>query len=470
LDPDARAGAFADEARAALTDAKLQRALSGATARLREQRALAFAGFDAGDRLRDEARRIKLATLDRLDEHLARFAERLEERGGVVHWAADAAEARAIILGLIEARGARRVVKSKSMTSEEIDLGAALEAAGIESVETDLGEYIIQLAREAPSHIIVPAIHKTRGDVADLFVRHHGTPRREEPEALTAEARQRLRGTFLRAEVGITGANFAISEAGALAIVENEGNVRLTTGLPRCHIALVGMEKLIPDLSSLAVFLRVLARSATGQKMTSYVSLLSGPRRPDEEDGPDELHVVLLDNGRSRLLADPVLRESLACIRCGACLNACPVYEHAGGHAYGWVYPGPIGAVINPTLVGHERAGALPFASTLCGACREVCPVRIDLPHLLLAQRERVIRAGGRSARGSWAARIFAAVMARPGLYARLGCWVSWTTRGLARSGRIRWLPGLEAWTRDRDLPAPARRSFRALFEERDRG
>jgi len=467
---EVRSQHFAEGAREALEDPRLQRALAEATGRLRDQRAEAFASFAPGDALRAEARRIKLETLAHLEEHLETFTERFEARGGVLHRAADADEACRVVVDLVRARGVRLAVKSKSMTSEEIALNDALEAAGVETLETDLGEYIIQLAGEAPSHIIVPAIHKSVGDVASLFREHHKSEAAEKHEDLTREARERLREAFLRADVGITGANFAIAETGSLAIVENEGNVRMATSLPRLHIAIVGMEKLVPDLSSLAVFLRILARSATGQKMTSYVSLVSGPRRSGEEDGPEELHVVVLDNGRSQLLADPELRESLACIRCGACLNACPVYQHAGGHAYGWVYPGPIGAVINPSLVGHEKAGVLPFASSLCGACREVCPVGIDLPRLLLAQRARVVQSGNGPGGGGGRlfTRLAAFVLARPRLYrgaARLARWVSlpWV-----RGESIRRLPGLGAWTRTRDFPAPARQSFRERWEKRD--
>jgi L-lactate dehydrogenase complex protein LldF len=466
---EVRSQYFAEGVRAALKDPQLQRALSEATGRLREQRAEAFASFPPGDALRAEARRIKLETLASLEQQLEIFAERFEARGGVLHRAADADEACRIVIDLVRARGGRLAVKSKSMTSEEIALNEALEAAGVETLETDLGEYIIQLAGEAPSHIIVPAIHKSVRDVAELFREHHGSDAGLRHEALTREARKRLREAFLRADVGITGANFAVAETGSLAIVENEGNVRMATSLPRLHIAVMGMEKVIPDLASLAVFLRILARSATGQKMTSYVSLVSGPRRSDEEDGPEELHLVVLDNGRSRLLADPELREALACIRCGACLNACPVYQHAGGHAYGWVYPGPIGAVINPSLVGHEKAGALPFASSLCGACREVCPVGIDLPRLLLAQRARVVESGrgpgGRA--GRLLLGLYSALARRPFLYRGAARLARWATRPWVRGDAIPRLPGLGAWTRTRDLPAPARRSFRERWEER---
>ncbi|MEE9280151.1 MAG: LutB/LldF family L-lactate oxidation iron-sulfur protein [Myxococcota bacterium] len=463
------ANRFAANAREALADGELQRALGGATQRLSLARHDAFADFPEGEALRTRAREIKRRTLDRLDGYLEELATSVEARGGTVHWASDAAEAREIVLGLARERGARVAVKSKSMTTEEIALNEALAAAGIEPVETDLGEYILQIAEESPSHIIAPAIHKTKDQISDLFAEKHGTARRERHEEITREARGVLRRRFLEADLGITGVNFAVAETGSIAIVENEGNARLSTSLPRCHIAVMGMEKVIPDLDSLAVFLRILARSATGQKMSSYVSLITGPRREGEEDGPAELHLVILDNGRSAILADPVLRESLYCIRCGACLNVCPVYKHAGGHAYGWVYPGPIGAVVTPSLVGHARAAPLPFASSLCGACREVCPVRIDLPHLLLAQREKVL-ALTRAKPGERAlVSAFALAMRFPALYRMASRLARWLSIPFAREGQLRRAPLLSAWTRTRDLPAPARETFRQRWR-RSRG
>ena len=466
---EVRSQHFAEAAGEALRAPELQRALAASTDRLARLREAAFSDFPEGDALRDRARAIKQQTLLGLDRYLDEFATRAEANGCVVHWAPDAADANEIVCRLAVERGARLAAKSKSMTTEEIGLNDSLESAGVRSVETDLGEYIIQLANEAPSHIIIPAIHRNVGQIADLFHEKHGTPRSEQHEQLTREARSRLRAVFLEADLGITGANFAIAQTGSIAIVENEGNVRLTTALPRCHIAVVGMEKVIPDLASLGVFLRILARSATGQKMSSYVSLITGPRREWEEDGPEELHIVILDNGRSRLLADPVLREALACIRCGACLNVCPVYRHAGGHAYGWVYPGPIGAVINPSLVGPERAGALPFASSLCGACREVCPVRIDLPKLLLHQRAKVTsrapQSGSRLER--LLVRLFARAMASPVLYALAARAARHAARPFARRGWIRRAPGLGGWTAARDFPAPARESFRERWARR---
>lgn len=449
---------FADATRRALADEHLQEVLADVTSRFRQGRATAFAAFPEGEALRDLARQVKARTIHQLDRHLERLADAFAERGGQVHFAANAEEARRIVVDLARQANARLAVKSKSMTTEEIDLNAALMAAGVETVETDLGEYILQLAGESPAHIIAPAIHKTRADVTELFAEKLGSPRLTRHEELTQEARRHLRGKFRDADLGITGVNFAVAETGTLVVVENEGNARLTTTLPRVHVAIMGLEKVVPDWPSLAVFLEILARSATGQKMSSYVSVLTGPRRPGEQDGPEEVHLVILDNGRSRLLADPALREALYCIRCGACLNACPVYRRSGGHAYGWVYSGPIGAVIDPALLGYRRAAPLPFASSLCGACREVCPVRIDLPRLLLEQRARVLSAGGGRLRDGVAVRTFARICSSPRLY-RLASRLLRLAARLRRRGEG-WRPPFLAWGRERDLPPPPPATF----------
>lgn len=459
---------FIPGVRKALADPRLQEVLGSTTARFRSKRSAAFATLPEGETLRDLARQIKATTLAELDRHLQRLSETVTRAGGTVHWAADAAEAQQLVVALIRRYRARLVVKSKSMTTEEIGLNEALEGAGAEVVETDLGEYIIQLAGERPSHIIAPAIHKSREDVTELFVDKLGSPRLERHEELTQEARRHLRESFRRADLGISGVNFAVAETGTIAVVENEGNARMATSLPRVHVAIMGMEKVIPDLPALAVFLRLLARSASGQAMSSYVSLITGPRREGEADGPEDFHLIVLDNGRSLLLADPRLRESLYCVRCGACLNVCPVYRHAGGHAYGWAYSGPIGAVITPTLVGHARAAALPFASSLCGACREVCPVRIDLPGLLLEQRRKVVaktRGAGRRIERILT-QLFVAVMASERRYRWLTRVLDWVSRPWVRRGRSWRPPGISGWTRFRDLPAPARKRFRDRFHE----
>src|SRR5262249_8431913 len=292
---------------------------------------------------------------------------------------------------LLQERNATRVVKSKSMATEEIHLNTALEGAGISTVETDLGEWIIQLARETPSHIVVPAIHKSKRQIADLFVAKLGIEPTDDVGKLTSAARRILRQRFAEADAGISGVNFGVAETGSVLILENEGNIRLTTGLPKLHIAVMGIEKVIPRFADLDVFLKLLPRSGTGQRLTAYQSLITGTKISPGDEGPDEVHIVLMDNGRSRMLGHPVTRQSLACIRCGACLNACPVYQQVGGHAYGSVYPGPIGAVITPQLIGIGKASQLPYASSLCGACREVCPVKIDIPELLLHLRAEVV-------------------------------------------------------------------------------
>ena len=456
---ESRSHLFLDGVRKALDDSNLQQALGNATERFIKSRNDSFATFPEGEALRDRARQIKEDTIAHLDHYLEQLADSVRRQGGHIHWAADASEARQIIVELARQYDSKLAVKSKSMTTEEVGLNEALEQAGVEPVETDLGEYIIQLANETPSHIIAPAIHKTKDEVAELFVQKLGSPRLDRHEDLTREARRHLRDKFRNADLGISGVNFAIADTGSIVVVENEGNARLTTSLPRVHIALMGMEKVIPDLSSFAAFMRILARSATGQKMGSYVSIITGPRRRDEEDGPEAFHLVVLDNGRSRLLADPVLRESLFCIRCGACLNACPVYRHAGGHAFGSVYSGPIGSVITPSYIGHDKAAELPFASTLCGACRDVCPVRINIPHLLLEQRKNVVaEAKGKQQR---LVRWFGRVNASERNYRwalRLAYWLS---RPFVRNGRMPSAPTLSAWTRTRDFPAPARQSFR---------
>ena len=346
----------------ALQDRELGGAL-GRLSALRQLRAAAVSEVPEWETLRVIAAAAKDHALAHLDAHLVQLEARIIALGGVVHWAADGDAARRIIIDLARDRGVRTVVKSKSMVTEEIHLNPAFDAAGIKVIETDLGEYVCQLSCEAPSHLIAPIIHKSVASVSELFTKKLGVDRTDQPEELNRVARQVLRAEFLAADMGITGVNFAVAETGTVVVVENEGNARLCTTRPRIHVALMGIEKVLPRLADLGVLLRLLARSATGQRASVYVSLISGPRRAGETDGPEEFHLVILDNGRTRLLADPQLRESLRCIRCGACLNVCPVYERVGGHAYEAVYSGPIGAVITPALEGLERAGELPFAS-----------------------------------------------------------------------------------------------------------
>ncbi len=447
---------FGENAKAALADAHLRGALKNATSLFGERRKAAAASLPNWEALRSEARAIKDDVLLHLDRYLEEFVRNAESRGAKVHWAQDAAEANSIICGLATERKARTVVKSKSMTTEETHLNAALEAAGMQVVETDLGEYIIQLADEPPSHIIAPAIHKTRGQIAQLFNAELGMPLTDDVARLTSTARETLRDRFAAADLGISGVNFAIAETGTIVIVENEGNIRLTTSLPRAHIAVMGIEKVLPRFADLDVFLKLLPRSGTGQRLTTYQSYITGTKRTATDEGPEELHIVLLDNGRSRMLAHPVTRQSLACIRCGACLNACPVYQQVGGHAYGSVYPGPIGAVITPQLMGIQKAAQLPFASSLCGACREVCPVKIDIPRLLLHLRGEISpRKGKLSERLAF--KMWAQVMMSPSLY-KLSSVV----------GRImqRFFPVAKAWTNGRDLRPIESKSFHELWSD----
>jgi L-lactate dehydrogenase complex protein LldF len=371
---------------------------------------------------------------------------------------------------LAKARGVRSVVKAKSMTTEEIELNHALEAARIRPVETDLGEYIIQLAHERPSHIIVPAIHKTREQISDLFAEKLQSGRPNEVAEITAMARARLRNEFLSAGMGITGANFAIAETGTIVLVENEGNIRLSTQVPNIHVAVVGIEKVIPRFGDLSVFLRLLPRSGTGQKLTAYVSFLNGPRAKPKGRDKHEFHLVLMDNGRTKILADEQMRESLYCIRCGACLNVCPVYQKIGGQAYGWIYPGPIGAIISPQLQGLKQAAELPFASTLCGACRDACPVSINIPELLLALRAKVREAQGGKLTEAFAMRSLSIVGQRPGWFGASGRIGRALAKVFSSNGKMRRIPfaPIKHWMRYRDLDSPPELSFREQWKEQN--
>jgi L-lactate dehydrogenase complex protein LldF len=460
---------FRTQAARTLGDERLLKTLDAATGRFAGESQRAVADVAEWEQLREYARQVKAHTLARLDHYLTELETRVTEQGGKIFWAPDGDAARHYILGVATRHEASLVVKSKSMTTEEIDLTDALGRMGIEAVETDLGEFIIQLAREQPYHIIAPAIHKTQEEVRNLFQRHLGEAG-DDIAALTQTARRALRRKFAAAQVGITGANFAVAETGSICVVENEGNARLSTALPRVHIVVMGIEKVLPRLDDLAVFLRLLPRAATGQKLTSYVSLFSGPRRADERDGPEEFHLVLLDNGRSRVLADERTRTTLSCIRCGACLNTCPVYRKAGGHSYGWVYSGPIGAVLTPQLRATPSAAELPFASSLCGACGDVCPVKIPLPDFLLELRARMTarpRLYPRADRKRRVVRVWAAVMASPRRYRLASTLARWLLRPLARDGYVQRLPGVwSAWTKTRAFPAPAAKPFRTRWKE----
>ena len=460
---------------AALSDTKLQLALrrvGGFDTARRE--AIDELTPQVWEELRERARQIKRHAIDNLDYYLELLYDRVTANGGEVHFARDADEANAIVASIAHSRGVKLAIKSKSMVSEEMGLNHALAEERVEALETDLGEYIIQLAEETPFHIIAPAIHKSKEEVSQLFAEKIDRPNLVQIEEMAQAARETLRERFLQAEMGITGANFLVAETGTLVIVTNEGNGRLCTSAPRIHVALTGMEKVIPSLEDLTVFLRLLPRAATGQRITSYVTLVSGPKKPDDEDGPEEFHLVIVDNGRSRLLQDPDLRESLYCIRCGACLNACPVYQKVGGHAYGWVYPGPIGAVISPVLVGLDKAKDLPYASSLCGACREVCPVKINIPHMLLKLRGQLMEGPKTQGRKvTLAERLhawgFQRIVGGPRMLALVHRLGRAAQVPFVRGGRIRHLPfpPFSHWTRARDLPALPKKSFHQLWDNK---
>ena len=420
------------------------------------------------EQLRHRLNAVKEDVLSRHAELLAELIRNVEVLGGTVHRAADAVAAREIVAGIAAAAGAKVIVKGKSMTGEEVGLNSALIARGFEVLETDLGEYIIQLAGQGPSHIVLPAIHMTKAEIAALFHEKLGMPLTDDAEALTKKAREILREKFLAADVGSTGANALVAENGMVVLVENEGNIRLSTTLPRVHVALVGIEKILPRLDDVAVLLKLLPRNATGQKMSGYVSFIRGGRRGAERDGAREFHLVLLDNGRSRLMADPVMREALKCIRCGACLNNCPVYQHIGGHAYGSTYPGPIGAMITRDLgAGDADDWFLPFASSLCGACTEACPAHIPIHKILIELRRRAAAAGLAGVGEGLAFRAWSEAWSRPAGYRLSNAAVRIGGRMLAKDGMIKVLPPpFGGWTRVRDLPAPAARPFRAEWVE----
>jgi L-lactate dehydrogenase complex protein LldF len=465
--------AFARNVRAAIADTQLQSALRVVEQGFVAKRAKALDGLPEYAALREAARAIKDHTLEHLDTYLEAFEAQVTASGGVVHWARDAEEACAIVLDICRRHDARIVTKGKSMVAEEIGLNEALDGAGFERIETDLGEYIIDLAGEPPSHIIAPAVHKTRGQIASLFEREHERERAQPLDTVPAivnEAREILREKFLSADVGITGANFLVAETGSTVIVTNEGNGDLTASLPPVHIVTASIEKVVPTLEDTSVLLRLLARSATGQDFTAYTTFFTGPKRDADPGGPREFHVVLIDQGRSEMLAGE-FREMLRCIRCGACMNHCPVYSSIGGHAYGWVYPGPMGSVLTPLMIGLETSHALPNASTLCGRCAEVCPMSIPLPDLLRRHRDRAFAERITPARMRWPLRAWAALARRPRLYRwAMGIGVGLLVRLGARKGRFRSLPLAGGWTDARDLAAPQGRTFLSQWQQTRRG
>lgn len=465
---------FPANATRALTDSRLQSALAKLPGGLVAQRRAAVASLPEFEALRDEATAIRDATLSNLAFHLETFEAKAIAMGSHVHWAADAAVACRIVTSICRTAGARLVVKGKSMVTEEIGLNPHLEREGLKVVETDLGEYIIQQRGEAPSHIIAPAIHLTEADVEADFRRYHDHLANDRPlgssDSLVAEARAVLREKFLAADVGITGANFLVAETGSSIIVTNEGNGDLTQILPRVHIVVATIDKVVPTLSDAMTLLRVLARSATGQDMTAYTTFATGPRRASDLDGPDECHIVIVDNGRTEMLASE-MRAALRCIRCGACMNNCPVYNAIGGHAYGWVYPGPIGAVLTPALLGIAETHHLPHASTFCGSCESVCPVKIPLVSLMRSWRERAHDRGLQSVTSRAVASCWSYTARHPALYHLIARFAVAIGGSLGRAkGRFRKLPFARGWLKHRDLPAPQGRTFQQLWKETERG
>ncbi len=445
----------------ALADVDLGPRTARAVDRFASHRVEALSLLTGPEELRAAARQVRASVLADLPGLLERFADNVLARGGHVHWAPDAAAARAAVAGIA---AGRRVVKSKSMVTEEIGLAEALETAGADVVETDLGEWIVQLAEEPPSHIIAPALHHDRHTIKALFESRGGAAHVEaEPAALAAHARATLRERFLAAEVGITGCNFAVAETGSVVLVTNEGNGRLVTSLPPVHVVVMGMERIVADWHQADLILALLTRAATGQPITSYVSVTGGPRAVGDDAGPAELHVVVVDNGRSALLGEEA-HEILACIRCGACLNVCPVFRQVGGHAYGATYPGPMGAVLTPLLdASTPGAGAVADASTLCGACNDVCPVGIPLTDLILAMRRRHAASAGTATRAGWKA--WAAAWSSPAGY-RASTRAATAGRGLTRLAAL--VPPGRRWAQGRTVPTPADRTFRARWEAGD--
>ncbi len=414
---------------------------------------------------RQAAAEVKYEAVNHLDQYLEQLTDNLEQHGTKVHWASTAGQARDTIMEICRQHQAKSIVKSKAMTAEEIHLNEALEEDGYEVVESDLGEFIVQLRKEAPYHIVFPAMHLTREEISDLFHRELGSAETDDPEELTMIARRALRRKYCAADIGISGANFAVAETGMISITENEGNARLTCALPKVHIAIMGIEKIVPRLSDLALFLPMLATAGAGQALTGYNSMYSGPKQPGEADGPEEFHVVLLDNGRTQLLADPEQRDALHCIRCGACLNVCPIFKNIGGHSYGTTYSGPIGSVITPHLRGLQSWKHLSSASSLCGACTETCPVKIDLHHHLLRNRRNAIHG-----KPVWWERIafqgFAVLANSPFLW-KMSHKLGSTFQGLHKLVNSGPLDPARSWTESRELPKIAKQSFHDYWRNR---
>jgi L-lactate dehydrogenase complex protein LldF len=450
-------------------DERLKRAVNNAVMRQHTGRQLQLLELPNADGLRTLAGQIKQHAIDHLDYYLEQLRTNVQRNGGHVHFAADGAAARRIILDIARRQRATRVIKSKSMVSEEINLAHVLEQAGLDVVETDLGEFIVQISHDRPSHLVAPIVHKDRQSIARLFSEYFGTPYNDDPQALTMQARAFLRDKFRKADFGMTGGNFLVADKGLVCCIENEGNQRQSVTTPRVLVSLVGIEKVVPRMADLAVMLKLLTRSATGAPISIYTNIFGGPRAAGERDGPEEFHLVLIDNGRTEILASPEYRETLRCIRCGACLNACPIYRKIGGHAYGSVYPGPIGALITPLFKGLANYKDLPQASSLCGACYEACPVKIDIPRHLVNMRRDIV---GSHLNHFWERaiyRLWAWMYRTPLRYRILSAMQRLDLRGRADSGGwVRDLPSVAAgWTKVRDMPAPAERSFRSRWAER---
>ena len=448
-----------------LRNEKLQHALQRLQTKFVDGRAAAIAELPNFEEIRNTAADIREKVINNLDSYLLRFEQEATARGAVVHWAETTDEVNRIVVEIAAHHGVHKVVKSKSMVSEECGLNDALEREGLDVLETDLGEYILQLAHESPSHIVAPVVHKSKEEISDLFEEKHHRVRTTEIAELCREAREVLRPGFLSADMGISGANFIVAETGSVLIVTNEGNGRLTTTLPRVHVAITGIEKVVPTLEDVTTLLRLLPRSATGQSITNYVSILTGTKEKGESDGPEYFHIILLDNGRTSLLGTE-LQSMLRCIRCGACMNHCPVYQNIGGHAYGWVYPGPMGSVLTPIFVGLENALDLPNASTFCGECAVVCPVKIPLPDLLRLLRNRQVARHLRPWQERAALRLWSWMARNPVLYALGARFVARLLHVFGGSKkRLHYLLGASGWTKERDMPAPTGRTFRDLYK-----
>jgi L-lactate dehydrogenase complex protein LldF len=450
-----------------LDDAVLQRNMKKAKGKFVDGRAKGIAEIDNWEDIRTHAAALRDRTLANLDAYLVEFERNATRRGAHVHWAETAEEACRILVDIARKNGVKKVTKSKSMVSEEVNLNERFEEAGVQVIETDLGEYILQLAHEPPSHIVAPAVHKSKEDVADLFQEAHHRPRTVEIPALTREAREALRDHFLTADMGVSGSNFVIAETGTTLTVTNEGNADMVTTLPRIHCVITGVEKVIPTLEDFATLIRLLPRSAIGQSIANYLTLTTGVKGAGDVDGPEQMHIVLVDAGRTKFVGTE-LQSMLRCIRCGACMNHCPVYQNIGGHAYGWVYPGPMGSVLTPVYVGIENAGDLPNAATFCGECAVVCPVKIPLPDLMRKLREKQFDLHLRPWAERMGIRLWAFAVMRPRLYAalaKIGARVASWMGG--RDKLIHRMPGLDGWTKGRDMPAPAGKTFRELYKER---